>query len=112
MDRFSNDGFFYAHPYTPRAGEEPGSQYDSIPFPHQQARDSAPHTQPWDTPQHTTAVLDGWDPDDELAAMLSPAPNQQPAPDPWTGRSTGATGGACSKSRTSWPDGASATPPS
>ncbi|MFF8319554.1 DUF2637 domain-containing protein [Streptomyces bobili] len=82
MDRFSNDGFFYAHPYTPRAGEEPGSQYDSIPFPSQQARDSAPHTQSWDSaPQHTTAVLDGWDPDDELAAMLSPAPNQQPSPD-------------------------------
>ncbi|MEV4233279.1 hypothetical protein AB0J81_40695, partial [Streptomyces bobili] len=83
MDRFSNDGFFYAHPYTPRAGEEPGSQYDSIPFPVQQVRDSAPHTQSWDSaPQHTTAVLDGWDPDDELAAMLSPAPNQQPSPDP------------------------------
>lgn len=107
MDRFGNNGHFYHQSYVPRAGEEPGGQYDSIPFPVQQSWDSTPHAPGWDGAPHATvwdgvphtaawdnaphatvwdnaqhaAVLDGWDPDEELAAMLSPAQSQQPSPD-------------------------------
>ncbi|MET9736058.1 DUF2637 domain-containing protein [Streptomyces sp. NPDC006458] len=70
MDRYSNEGFPYAQPYPPRAGQESLSQYD-IPFPVQQSWD--------DGPQAT--VGDSWDPDEELAAMLYPAStSRQPAP--------------------------------
>ncbi|MFD3577157.1 DUF2637 domain-containing protein [Streptomyces sp. NPDC058644] len=78
MDRFNNEGYFYTEPYVPWAGEEPLSQYDSIPVPAQQ--------QSWDNAP-PTAVADSWNPDEELAAMLSPAPAPapQPFPDPLGG---------------------------
>ncbi|MFF0739178.1 DUF2637 domain-containing protein [Streptomyces sp. NPDC004111] len=69
MDRFNNDGYFYTQPQGPWAGEEPLKQYDGVPFPAQQSWEGAPRT---------TVVMDGWDPDEELAAMTSPTPNQQP----------------------------------
>ncbi|MFF0745433.1 DUF2637 domain-containing protein [Streptomyces sp. NPDC004111] len=69
MDRFDHDGYFSTQPYVPRAGEEPLGPYDSVPIPAQQTWESAPRT----------VVLDGWDPDEELAAMTTAAPGR-PSP--------------------------------
>ncbi|MFJ4696403.1 DUF2637 domain-containing protein [Streptomyces sp. NPDC088766] len=85
----------------PHAGAWDGPPYagawDSSPY--AGVRDSPPHATVWDSPPPATAwddappatvwesaphaaVLDGWDPDEELAAMLSPAQGRQSSPDP------------------------------
>ncbi|MFC9289169.1 DUF2637 domain-containing protein [Streptomyces sp. NPDC057052] len=71
-----------------RDGAPQATAWDSAP--HATAWDSAPHATVWDSAPHATvwegvphtAVLDGWDPDEELAAMLAPAQTQQPPPEP------------------------------
>lgn len=53
--------------------------WDGVPHP--AAWETVPHPAAWESAPHT-AVLDGWDPDEELAAMLAPAQAQQPPPEP------------------------------
>ncbi|WP_330458720.1 DUF2637 domain-containing protein [Streptomyces sp. NBC_00820] len=72
MDRYYDEAHLYSPQYPLSTEHDTLSQYGSIPFPAQQSWSGAA----------PAVTLNAWDLDEELAHMLSAAPDPEPAPAP------------------------------